>query len=589
MFRKEKSKVERSVNLRIALLSIITVLAYAVLYWQLYRVHVLESEKLVKLASRQYIGKVSLRATRGRIYDSKGVVLAYTGEIYSLALRPAEVKDKFKLYRVLTSHGIPYEALQRALSSPYPFVYVLRKSLSPQKAFELQEVISSEGLTGVVIEQESTGKREYPVPSTYNVVGFVGIDGNGLDGIEYTYNDYLKGKDGYITLEYDGRDNPLYFRVHKHVPPENGYDVYLTLDSDLQTILTDLAEEAVTELDSEEIAIMVIDTQGRALAMVSVLSSKNPLVKRHGKLFSNTCVTWGLEPGSVIKPFTISAGINEGLNPYDKYFSGPVLKVGGWYIHNADDGLWTTGTETMEDIIKYSFNIGTASVALKLGPDKLGTYFKALGFDKPSGIQLPGDFTGNIPDYERDYSGIYTATSSYGQGIALSLAQLLRAYTALANDGLMVRELTVVEKVVRTDGEIVYRYKPEYVRIFKPEVAKLVRKFLREVVVGGTGRRAELIGYWPGGKTGTANQAREGKYSYYTGMFIGMFPIDEPQFIIGVRVTNPKGKAWGGLVAAPIFKEVVLRIIALYHIPPSEQPEFRELEKLWQQVSTRKE
>jgi len=218
--------------------------------------------------------------------------------------------------------------------------------------------------------------------------------------------------------------------------------------------------------------------------------------------------------------------------------------------------------------------------AIKLGEDKFRLYLRKFKLYEPSGIQLEGEAPSHFPDYNWDPTRIYLATSSYGQGISINMAQLLRAYLSFANDGLMPENLTIVNKIVSPSGKVIWEYKPSYRRVLAPDTALIVRKFLRSVVEGGTGRRADIPGYWPGGKTGTANQARGGEYRYYAASFIGMFPIDSPRYVIAVRVMNPDGKAWGGYVAAPIFREVAIAIVSLYHLPPERKPVFKLSPKL---------
>ncbi len=557
----------RKVNLRIWILSLFIVFGYIVLIWKLYQVHITQSEKYRELSNSQYRGTILLPAHRGEIYDLNDRMLAFSEDIYSVAIRPEKVKDISLVADILSKYGIEKEKVFNAFNSGYPFAYIARKALKPPQAQALIRELGNLKIRGVIVERETTGRRIYPYPEVREVVGWVNIDGEGADGVELSLDEHLRGKPGYLVLEFDGRDHPIYYRILKHVPPQSGGKVKLTIDALLQAQVKELAEEVLRRRKAEEVCVMVARRDGRVLAMVSLVSK--------GKQFGNTCITWGYEPGSTFKPITIAAAIDSGLPPYEKYFSGPTMRVGGWVLNNADDNLYTTGWETMEDIIKYSFNIGTASVALKLGGERFQEYLQRFKFYQLSGIQLKGEAPPHIPNYLEDYSRIYLATSSYGQGLSVNVAQLLRAYLAFANNGLMPEELTIVEELRDSSGKLMWKYHPRYRRVIEKDTALLVRKFLREVVKGGTGRRAEVIGYWPGGKTGTANQARGGEYRYYTASFIGMFPIDDPQYVIAVRVNNPKGKAWGGYIAAPLFREVVLSIVSLYDIPPKPKPKMK--------------
>ena len=526
--------------------------------YKLFSVHLFNRDFYIKKSQAQSIGKIELHAFRGKILDRNNLILAYSIPRYSIAIRPTLTNEKEIDYILKTLKKLninPYltkDEILKLKEEKVPFAWLSRKSL------EINDNIFNiyfNNLNSIEIIKESTGKRIYNYKDLQDIIGLVDIDENGIEGMELYLDKHskIKGTNGYYVLQFDGQGNPIYTKIIDYKKPIDGEDIILSIDARLQSILSDLAYQKLIEHQAKEVSLVVANIYGEILACVT--KEKNHLdftVNAIGKLY---------EPGSIFKIFTILAALDCGISPTEKFFSGPSIIVDGWTISNADDGLYTSGYENLEDILTYSFNVGTVSVMKAIGTKRFIEYLHKLGFYELSGVEHPSDIEPLIGDLTNEPM-VRFATISFGQGVAVSPLHITKLVTMIANGGYKVN-LTFIK-----DKNKNYKSNP---KVLSDNTVKEMRKYLRSVVVRGTGKKAEVEGYFCAGKTGTAQVVSDnGGYEpgKYAASFVGFFPYFEPQYIIFVVVKEPKGMYYGGQVAAPIFKQVVLILSSLYNIKP---------------------
>jgi cell division protein FtsI/penicillin-binding protein 2 len=420
-------------------------------------------------------------------------------------------------------------------------------------------------LAGITIIEEDTGIRYSPsgrLGST--VLGFVGIDENGLDGIEYAYDRYLHGTSGKMTLEADEFGRPIPFGQTQILEPAKpGHSIVLTLDAYLQFEAERLLRDAVRKFSARSASAVVMDPNtGEILAMANVPDydpgnyANSPLDARRDR-----AVMDAYEPGSTFKPITAAAALESGrATPETRFPARDAITVGGHTIHNAEDGFMASrsGTETLEDIIAYSHNVGAAEVGIATGPNAMYRMIRRFGFGDRTQIGLPGENPGIVLPVA-DWSGSSLATISFGHGISTTPLALARAYAAIANGGLLLRP-RIVGQILDADGNTVYRYGREVERrVISPATAAILRRYLTAVVTRGTGNpTAQVPGYTTAGKTGTAQVVENGYYAagQYIASFIGFVPAERPRFVIAVKVERPRGAIYGSVVAAPVFAQI---------------------------------
>jgi len=550
---KEREFIKLS-NRRITIVFIVLFIFSLLIVYRLVEVHIIKHQFFERKFEEQSIGRIKVPSFRGRILDRNGVVLAYSLPAYSIALRPMEIdlKQLPKIYDFFKSNGIKLPSYKdfsdRVIlmrEEGINFYFVERKFTN--KADKLNN-----DFKGIEIIKEPTGKRYYNFESVSDIIGMVNIDEEGLEGLELYLDKYypeLKGRDGYYDLFFDAIGRPNYNKIISYVPPVDGKDITLSIDVVLQQNLYELAKRKLEYHKASEVDIVVSNRMGEVLACVSVEKNKNNyMVGAINKVY---------EPGSIFKVFTIVAGLESGITDKEKFFSGPSIVVDGWTINNADDGLYTSGYENLEDILTYSFNVGCVSVFKRIGRKKFIDYLEKFGFYELSGVEHPSDVYPIVGDLQNE-PDIRFATISFGQGIAISPLHILKFMTMIANGGYKVN-LTFIKGKNKMDNKVLSDY-----------TVNEIRKYLRSVVVRGTGKNAEVNNYYCAGKTGTAQVAEDGVYKEgkYVASFVGFFPYFDPQYVIVVSVKEPVGMYYGGQVAAPIFHDTVLIINSLYGIKP---------------------
>jgi cell division protein FtsI (penicillin-binding protein 3) len=500
--------------------------------------------------------KETLTVSRGRILDGSPVanILALNVGVKDIWADPAVITASNKVAEVA-------EALAPLLGLPAPllvtnlqkrdrrFVYLAR--YVPD---EMGERVAARKLLG--IHQRDTTSRSYPQgPLLCHVLGFVNLDGVGSWGLEQMMDKYLKGTPGLIETRLDGRRHELRDRRIREVAPQDGANLVLTIDQNLQYILEKAMEEAITRNRAKAgFAIMQRVATGEILAMVSRPGfDPNRFREATDAQKINRCIGYVYEPGSTFKVGVIAAALNEGIVKPDTMF-------------DTEDGRWLYSGKVLRDyhgysrldvadILKKSSNIGAAKIAIMLGNQRLDEYLRAFGIGRKLGIDLPGEEGGILRPVEK-WAQISSSRIAIGQGVAVTGLQMLGMLCAIANDGVLMKPY-VVKEVVAGDGTVLLRHEPEALgRPITPATATLMRRLLARVTQeGGTGVKACVDGFNVAGKTGTAQKPGRGGYSEtdYMASFVGFLPAERPEFGMLVVLDEPQPLHTGGAVSAPVF------------------------------------
>ncbi len=563
----------------------ITAAIALVLGWRLVEVQVFKGPIYAKQALAQRSDTVDVFARRGSILDRDGNVLAYSLPSESVYAVPHDLGDAgstiARLQKVLGQISESTTALLR--DRTLQFVWVARKIPHDQA-----DAISALQLPGIAVMEEDTGRRvDLAGQTASTVVGFVGIDENGLAGIEYAYDDLLKGTSGRVTLEADEFGHPIPFGRQRAVrPAKPGMTLELTIDPYLQFVAESALKKQVTEFHAQSGTALVLDPfTGEVLALADLPHfDPNTYWKFSPDARRERAVQDAYEPGSTFKLLTAAAALESGKVTTSSYFPARnSIEVGGRVIHNAEDDMPIRGSsETLEDIIAYSHNVGAAEVGLSIGSKTFYDMERRAGFGDATHVGFAGENPGIVPA-PADWSDSSLATMAFGQGVSVTPLALARYYCAIANGGLLVRP-RLVRAIFDAQGRLVYQYGPEIERrVFSRRTADTLRRFLRAVVVRGTGNpSAQLAGYTTAGKTGTAQVVENGRYEpgAYIASFIGMVPYEHPRYLIYVKVERPEGAIYGSVVAAPAFSEIARQ--AMLHAgtlpatpPPKPSPKKR--------------
>ena len=532
------------------------------LTWRLYDLQVLRGPVLAKEALLQRSDTVELFARRGSILDRDGNVLVRSLPSQSVYAVPSQFVDADGTARKLAAiFGKLDPAVILSLhDKSMQFVWIARK-ISHDSA----ERVRIANLEGVYFKQEDTGRRYDTVGHlASNVLGFVGIDENGLDGVEYAYDSQLKGTSGRMTLETDELGRAIPFGDQRVLSPAKpGLDLALTIDSYLQYQTERALGEQVHTWHAQSGSAIVMDpATGEVLAIANVPDYEpNEFSKFSDDARRDRAVMDAYEPGSTFKLVTAAAALESGkVTTQSTFPSRDSMEVGGRVIHNAVDGeAGKAGSSvTLEQIIEYSLNVGAAQVGMAIGKHSLYDMIHSAGFGEQTKVGLPGENPGILPALPT-WSDSSLPTISFGQGISVTPIGLARFYCAIANGGVLLRP-RILSSVTDGNGKLVYAYGPQIEhRIMSQKTAATLRKFLRTVVVHGTGNpSAQIHGYTTAGKTGTAQLVENGEYApgQYIASFIGMVPAEHPRYVILVKVARPRGAIYGGVVAAPAFAKI---------------------------------
>lgn len=545
------------------------------LVWRLYDVQVLHGPVYARAALDQRTRLITIAGHRGSILDRDGAELVRSLPSESIYVDPHEVSNVGETAARLRAIVGPLapQTLDLLHDPAAQFVYIARKV-----PHEEAQRVTALGLPGVGVEQEVTGRRVDTVGTLAStVIGFVGIDEEGLAGVEASYDDVLRGLFGKVLVQEDdlGRPIPL-AREDVVKPPKDGLSVELALDSYLQFVAQQALAQQVARFHAADGSVVVMNPNtGEVLAMANVPDfDPNHWQRYPQRDMRDRAVMDAYEPGSTYKLVMAAAALSSGkVTLRSRFPARDEIKIGGWTIHNAEDGFMpnTGSSETLEQIVEYSHNVGAAEVGMHIGAQTFYAMERAAGFGAPTGIGLAGENPGIVPPPSQ-FSAPSLATMSFGQGVAVTPLALARYYCAIANGGLLMKPI-LVRAYVDGAGTVVRRFGPQVVRrVFSPKVAAELREFLRQVVLHGTGDpSAQIPGYATAGKTGTAQIEESGRYEpgAYIASFIGMIPYDHPRYVILVKIDRPQGSYYGSVVAAPVFVRIARAAMLRDGIPPA--------------------
>lgn len=542
-------------KVRIIMVSVLFTLAFVAVSIQAFSLQVLQHEQLIKRAERQHQRSVPLTPARGGIYDRSGAALAVSLEMDSLYAEPRRIKNPAETAAALAPLlDTPQQELQRKLDSERGFIWIERQ-LNPETVSRIRQM----RLAGIGFAKES--KRYYPnFEVASHVLGFTGLDPEGLEGLERKYDSLILGKGGYLLTERDalGRDISVQSAVLTDAAP--GKNLTLTLDKNIQYTAEKELAKAVQSSGAKSGMVVVAEPHtGKILAMANY-PTFNPNAYSRYQPFNlrNRSVADSFEPGSTFKIFLLAAALEEKVvRPHEAInCENGRYSFGGRIIR--DDHA--KGRVSVAEVLKYSSNIGSAKIGVKLGDDRLHRYLTSFGFGQKTGIDLPGESGGSLRPIKRWY-GSDLATISFGQGVSVSALQLVAATSAVANGGLLMKPY-LVERITDSNGQEIQAIKPQVVRrVISPATASAVTRMMEGVVgVGGTGTNAAIEGVKVAGKTGTAQKVDPHGKGYSstkrTASFVGFVPSDKPLMTILVVIDEPTTSPYGGVVAAPVFREV---------------------------------
>ena len=519
---------------------------------------VLDRQFLQDKGKNQYISSIPVSAYRGKILDRNGELLAISTPIQSVWVNPrvfeATLDQRQRLRRLLGLSGRAFTQRVRR-DGGRSFVY-LRRRLKPSVANQIKAM----DLPGVFFEKEY--KRYYPAGEvSAHLVGFTDIDDSGQEGVELAYQERLVGLPGRRLVVRDGKRD-IIEDIESIRAPEPGGDVHLTIDQRLQYLAYRELKAAYIKHHARAATLVMLDVDtGHVLAMANQ-PSFNPNSRKNlkGDRFRNRAVTDVFEPGSTIKPFAVACALDQGAYSPDSVIdtSPGTLRVG----RNTVRDFRNYGALDIAHILQKSSNVGVSKIALSLSPDSLWECYNQLGFGHLVGVGFPGEAGGRLLEYQ-NWHRFEQATLSFGYGLSGSALQLARAYTSLANDG-VVNTIKLVKNDRVDDSH----------SVMSAETAANVRAMLEKVVSPeGTANQASVVGYRIAGKTGTVKKASVGGYSdnRYLSVFAGMAPASNPKFVMVVVIDEPSaGDYYGGLVAAPVFSKVMTGTLRLLGIPPDQ-------------------
>ncbi len=566
MFYQDKHFRIRLVVLFVTLLLIAVIL-------KVFYIQVFQYQKLNSLANDLWQRNLPITPDRGLILDRNGKVLASNITTTSLYLVPNQIKNKEEVAKTLSEIlEVPYDEMYKHVSKRTSIERVHPEGR--QLSFEIADKINSYNYDGIYLLKEA--KRYYPYNDLLShVLGYVGIDNQGLSGLELKYNEELTGTSGSIKYYSDAKGNRLN-KAEEYKEAISGNNVYLTIDLDLQQSVERELDNAVAKYNPEHaLAIAINPKTGEILAMASRPSyNPNDYQTYTQEVLSRNLPIWmTYEPGSTMKITTLSAAINEGVvNLFtDTFFDSGSINVDGATIHCWKSG--GHGAQTFLNVVENSCNPGFVNLGFRLGKEKLFKYIKDFGFGEKTGIDLTGEAKGILFDLDR-VGNVELATTAFGQGISVTPIQQVRSVSAAVNGGTLYQPYIVKRVENAITKETISEVNPTVIRqVITEESSKLVRFALENVVAHGSGRNAYIENYRIGGKTGTAQKVNNGRYMVgnYILSFIGFLPADDPEIVLYVAVDNPKGVTqYGGVVAAPIAKAIFSSYIEMNNVPKSK-------------------
>lgn len=575
-----QSKIIKKGNLsRPDLLILATIIFCLIIVWRLFSIQVLQHDYFLALASGQQKIYEDLVPERGRIYIED----RFTKNLYPLAINkrltlvyaiPKQVQDVTGTAEKLTDLlEMSTDEIKEKLSKEDDLYEPLKHRVADDKAEEIKKL----DLAGIRFQPEDW--RYYPdgefAAHILGFVGFVEDSKRGRYGIEGYYNDLLAGKEGHLAIERDATGRLISMGEKSFQKAIDGDDLIITIDRFLQFKVEKKIKEAVEKFGAQVGTVIIMNPHTGEIIAMANYPTFNPneySEVEDANVFSNGAVYSLYEPGSAFKPVIMSAALDLGLvSPHTTVQDNGSIKVDEFTIRNFDGKA--NGEVTMTEILEKSINIGMVQIAQKMGRQRVYEYVDNFGFNELSGIDLDTEASTELENYQK-WSEADLATVSFGQGISATPIQLVTAISAIANGGKLVQP-HVVKKIVHAAGEEEVIASKETRRVISSAVAATTSAMMVSVVENGFGQTAKVPGYKIAGKTGTAQVPNKNGPGYDPSQkitsFIGFAPMEDPQFVMLVKLNNPGGDVWGASTAAPVFKEIAEEIFRYYQIPPSEE------------------
>lgn len=562
------------VHTRIRFVFLVILMILIAIVIRVFYIQVFQYEKLSDLAGSLWSRELPITADRGEILDRNGKVLATNITTTSLVIIPNQVKDAEEVAKKLSEIlNCDYDAMLSHVKKKTSIERVHPEGR--QLSYEVAEKIDDLKLDGVYLVKES--KRYYPYGNVLShVLGYVGIDNQGLSGLELSYDEYLTGENGAIKYFSDGKGNRLEL-TEVYEEPQNGINLELTIDLDIQLAAERELDNVMSKYTPEHALIMAMNPKtGEILAM----ASRPNFDSNHYQDYSTEVINRNLpiwmtyEPGSTFKIMTLAASMEEKtINLFeDDYFDGGAITVEGATIHCWKHG--GHGAQKFLNVVENSCNPGFVVMGQKLGTETLMKYIKNFGFGSKTGIDLNGESNGILFKPEK-MGPVELATTSFGQGISVTPIQQVTAVSAVVNGGILYTPYIVGSMLEPETNSVILKNSPKEVRrVISEESSSLVRYALESVVAHGSGRNAYIENYRIGGKTGTAQKVQNGVYQAgnYILSFIGFMPADDPEIVVYVAVDHPNGVVqYGGTVSAPIAKNVLQTAIEVLDLKPTSE------------------
>ncbi len=565
----------------------VAIIFWAVLLFLMMRygwLQLAEGDTLAQRVKMQAGEERILQSPRGAILDTNGRQLAISVMTKSLYVDPNHVTDPQAVAEKLAPIlGMTEQEILDDIAKGGGFVWV-KRNMELEESEAVRKAIQEEGWTDCLAFQKEA-KRFYPNDAlAANVLGFVGADDVGLDGIEHQFDKLIKGENTEAFITTDIQNRPIMsslFADNKYTG-DRCKTIQLTLDSTIQFICEQALEKAMVDNKPQSATAIVMNPKtGEVLAMATRPTyNPNKFWESKPEAWKNPAVSSIYEPGSTFKSVVAGAALQEKVTSPNQVFVDPgYVMVSGRRIQNWNGESF--GTVTFTDVVKNSLNTGFAQVGLALGAENLNKYARLFGFGEITGIELPAEESGILFNTD-DMRDSDVATMSIGQSIAVTPIQLITAMSAIANDGVLLKP-HIIKSVQNTDGSIYQEVKTEEVRrALDSATDKTLVGLLEQVVATGGGKKAGVKGYRIAGKTGTAQKIREDGAGYMDGRYIASFcgfaPVEDPRFTVLVIINDPQGIYYGGQIAAPVAAEIFSQLFRYMHIEPSSDP-FSEMDK----------
>ncbi len=564
---------------RIATLLVFFLVLFVALITRAFQLQVLSGQALKTLAAKQHLQNLEIPPERGIIFDRNGEKLAASVLVDSVCADPSKIRNPREVVEKLAPLlNIDREGLTKKISSGKNFCWLARR-VSPDQAKKVEGF----NLEGIFLIKEP--KRFYPNGELAgHLLGFVGLDSSGLEGLELKYNNYLQGTPEKLVLIRDAKGKKLLPQLEK--PPgekKTNYHLILTIDSRIQHLVEGQLKAAVQDKGAKGGYAIVMDPRtGEILALANQPSfDPNYFTSGGASPGKNCAITDVYDPGSTFKPFLVASALEEKVvKETDRIFcENGNYAVAGKVIHEAQRKRH--GVLTVREIIKYSSNIGSAKIAERLGKEKFHSYITRFGFGSKTGIDLNGESAGLLRPHH-DWTRVDLTRIAFGQGISITPIQLITALSALANGGVLMKPY-VIKGIVDRKGQIVKEYHPTMVRrVISPATSKRITSIMTDVVGAedGTGKRARIENVNVAGKTGTSQKFDFARHVYSSERvrtsFMGFFPAEAPQLAILVVLDEPQRDRWGGVASAPVFKNIGEQILNSYKTHIREQYRIEE-------------